>query len=162
MQVIKSACYVFLFFNQVWHAALIFVKTITVSSTILPQFSCHHTSNCSEISTGRMLICVLTDSVLEFPHGVCLYWRDWGSQWVDRFTFIGIVLILPINVHIDFNPTGIASGFISLPHCYSMLIVTEHICIFNETATEHTNKIYWGHVDTDTGHMCMFLDFSSI
>ena len=50
-----------------------------------------------------MLICVLTDSVLQFPLRLCLYRHGSGSHWAFRFTFIGTVLILPperVNVYI--------------------------------------------------------------
>ena len=63
------------------------------------------------------------------------------------FTFIGTVLIAARAckcVYIDFNRIGIATGCISLPYCYCMIIVIEHICIFIdytciEIVTEHMN-----------------------
>ena len=59
------------------------------------------------------------------------------------FTFIGTVLIAARAckcVYIDFNRIGIAT--VRLPYCYSMIIVSEHICIFIvctciEIVTEH-------------------------
>ena len=56
---------------------------------------------------------------------------------------------------------------ISLPYCYCMIIVTEHIFIFMdfsciEIFTEHLGWIYWDRVNVDTGRMCMFLDFNGI
>ena len=147
------------------------MKTINLTvSTVSARIYRHRTSNCSEIAIGRMLICVLTDSVLQFPLGVCLYWYGWGSCWACRFTFIGTVLItvkVRKYVYIDFKRIGIATGCISLPYCYCMIIDTEHICIFFdctriEIITGHMSYIHWDRVNIATRRMCMFPNFSGI
>ena len=38
-----------------------------------------------------------------------------------------------VKVCINFNCVGIATGRISLPYCYCMIIVTEHIGIFTDS-----------------------------
>ena len=123
------------------------MKTINLTVlTVSARIYRHRTSNCSEIAIGRMLICVLTNSVLQFPLGVCLYRYGRGSRWACRFTFIGTVLIavkVRKYVYIDFKRIGIATGCISLPYCYCVIIDTEHICIFFDCTR----------IEIITGHM---------
>ena len=82
------------------------MRTINVTvSTVSASIYCHCNSNCSEITTGHIL-CVLTDSVLRFPLGVCLYRHDYGGHLAFRFIFIGTALILllgHVNVYILFS-----------------------------------------------------------
>ena len=102
------------------------MKTIIVIVSIVSAcIKCHRTSNCSKIATGRVFICVFTDSALRFPLGVCIDMAEVaiGCIGLQVYIFRDSIYIgtRRVNVRIDFDRVGIASERISLPYCYCMI-----------------------------------------
>ena len=122
--------------------SLNFRENNITASPVSVRIYCHRTTNCSEIATGGIIICVLTDSVLRFPLGVCLYRYGWSSHWPYRFTSIGAVLIAARArkcVYIDFNRIGIVTGRLSLPYCYFLLFIIIFVLSWYKLV-QNTNK----------------------
>ena len=62
-----------------------------------------------------------------------MYRHGWSSHWVCRFTFFRdsiYIVARPVNVCIDFNRVGIASGRISLLYCYCIWLSSQSIFVF--------------------------------
>ena len=99
------------------------MKTIIVIVSIVSAcINCHRTSNSSKIATGRMFICVFTDSALRFPLGVCIDMAKVAIGCIGLHFQDSIHIVARgVNVRIDFNRVGIASGRISFPYCYCMI-----------------------------------------
>ena len=70
------------------------MKTIIVIISIVSAcINCHGISNSSKIATGRMFICVFTDSALRFPLGVCIDMAEVAIECIG-LRFFGTVFIL--------------------------------------------------------------------
>ena len=141
-----------------WHAASIFLKTINAAVLAVSAcIYCHRTTNCSEIATGRMHTCVINGLSIAISTGGIFISIWLRYHWAYKFTFISTVLITAV---------GIATGRISLPHCYNMIVFTKLICIFIDcTCIEIITNIrvkFMDRVTISTGRMCMFLDISVI
>ena len=62
-----------------------------------------------------------------------MYRHGWSSHWVYRFTFFRdsiYIVARPVNVCIDFNRVGIASGCISLLYCYCIWLLSQSLFVF--------------------------------
>ena len=95
------------------------MKTIIVIVLIVSAcINCHHTSNSSKIATGCIFICVFTDSVLQFPLGVCIEMAEVAIGCIALRFFVFYIVARPVNVCINFNRVGLASGRVSLLYCY--------------------------------------------
>ena len=69
-----------------------------------------------------MFICVFTDSALRFPLGVCIDMAKVAIGCIGLHFQDSIHIVARgVNVRIDFNRVGIASGRISFPYCYCMI-----------------------------------------
>ena len=69
-----------------------------------------------------MFICVFTESALRFPLGVCIDMAEVASGCIGLHFQESIHIVARcVNVRIDFNLVGIASGSISFPYCYCMI-----------------------------------------
>ena len=91
-------------------------------SIVSACINCLRTSNCSKIVTRRMFICVFTESALRFPLGVCIDMAEVAIGCIGLHFQESIHIVARcVNVRIDFNLVGIASGSISFPYCYCMI-----------------------------------------
>ena len=79
--------------------------------------NCHRTSNCYKIATGRMFICVFTNSILRFPLGVCIDMAELTIGCIGLH-FLGSIYIVARR---DFNRFGITTGRISFLYCDCMI-----------------------------------------
>ena len=74
-------------------------------------------------------ICVFTDSALRFPLRVCIDMAEVAIGCIG-LRFLGHIVVRPVNVCIDFNCVGIASGRISLLYCYYIWLSSQSIFVY--------------------------------
>ena len=97
-------------------------KIIVIVSIISACINFHRTSDSSKTDTGRMFICIFTDSVLRIPLGVCINMAKVATGCIGLHSLGQYYIVTRrVNARIDFNCVGIASRGKNLPYCYCMV-----------------------------------------